>query len=157
MWKKRSWAIGSEATMARMLHDACVKKEQCFDQYLKKDWWKKLANLITFELFSILFGKKKNYSVSESRMTVHTTTITKGTKEKLLPSFETIWIENSFRSTKHSTSTSTPIADCRISWPKLHKSCRPVNGQLGWKGPGPGLKCSMQLWWPNSTHKSDCF
>jgi hypothetical protein len=24
MWKKRSWAIGSEATMARMVHDACV-------------------------------------------------------------------------------------------------------------------------------------
>jgi hypothetical protein len=132
MWKKRSWATGSEATMARMVHDACVNKCQIFE-HLDKDWLKELTNSIIFEPFS---------RYERSRMTVHTTTITKGTTEKLLPSFETICIENSFRSTKHSTSTNTPIADCRISWPKLHKPCRPVNGQLGWKG--PGLKCPPQ-------------
>jgi len=61
-----------------------------------------------------------------------TTTMIKGTSEKLLPNFALISTENCFRSRKHSINTRIPMDHCKISCklkPKVDKPRRPVNNQ----------------------------
>ena len=65
------------------------------------------------------------YSESKTSIAL-TTTITKGAKEKLLPSLTEISTENRLRSRKQQISTRIPVDHCRISCnlkPKEYKPC----------------------------------
>lgn len=68
--------------------------------------------------------KKKRVDKWQRRDKWLTTTITKGTTEKLLPSLETISTENLWRLRKQRISTSTPTVHCRMSCMRAHSRAR---------------------------------